>query len=86
MAKGSAAYSQIMDVKGDKMIAADFEPHGKIAQSYKDFSLMLKSARELGQSLPLGTVYAELMKGCLAAGEGDWDNSAVIAEIRRRRL
>jgi 3-hydroxyisobutyrate dehydrogenase-like beta-hydroxyacid dehydrogenase len=86
VAKGSAAYSQIMDIKGAKMIAADFEPHGKIAQSYKDFALMLKGARELGQALPLATVYADLMKGCLAAGEGEWDNSAVIAEIRRRRL
>ncbi len=86
VAKGSAAYSQIMDIKGAKKIAADFEPLGKIAQTYKDFSLMLKGARELGQALPLATVYAELMKGCLAAGEGEWDNSAVIAEIRRRRL
>ena len=86
VAKGSAAYSQVMDVKGAKMIAADFEPHGKIVQSYKDFSLMLKGARERGQSLPLAEIYADLMKSCLAAGEGDFDNAAIIAEIRRRKL
>ena len=41
VARDSAAYSQIMDVKGKKMIAGDFTPHGKIAQTLKDFSLML---------------------------------------------
>jgi hypothetical protein len=34
--------------------------------------------------LPLGEVYKGLMDGCVAAGEGGLDNSAVIREIRRR--
>lgn len=85
VARGSAAYSQIMDVKGAKMIRGDFEPHGKIAQSYKDFTLMLDAATRAGQGLPLAETYGALMRGCLEAGEGEWDNAAVIEEIRRRR-
>jgi len=84
VARDSAAYSQIMDVKGGKMVAGDFSPQGYIAQSLKDFSLMLEQARRLGQQLPLGETYAALMKGCVARGEDELDNSAVIREIRRR--
>lgn len=84
-AKGSAAYSQIMDVKGAKMIARDFSPHGKVVQSLKDFKLILAEARARGQPLPLATVYAELMTACAAAGDGEADNCIIIEEVRRRR-
>ena len=73
-----------MDVKGAKMIAADFTPHGKVNQSLKDFSLMLEQAKRLGQRLPLGETYAGLMQGCIDNGEAELDNGAVIREIRRR--
>jgi 3-hydroxyisobutyrate dehydrogenase len=83
-ARDSAAYSQVMDIKGRKMISGDFAPQGYITQSLKDFSLMLEQARRLRQRLPLGEIYAGLMEGCIAAGEGELDNSAVVREIRRR--
>ena len=85
VARESAAYSQIMDVKGKKMVDGDFAPHGKITQTLKDFSLMLEQAARLGQQLPLAQTYAELVKACVAHGEGDRDNSIVIQELRRRR-
>lgn len=85
VARDSAAYSQVMDIKGGKMVSGDFSPQGYVSQSLKDFSLMLEQARRLRQRLPLGETYASLMEGCVAAGEGGLDNSAVIREIRRRR-
>jgi 3-hydroxyisobutyrate dehydrogenase-like beta-hydroxyacid dehydrogenase len=84
VARESAAYSQIMDIKGKKMLSGDFSPQGYVAQSLKDFSLMLDQARGLKQRLPLGETYKQLMDGCVAHGEGELDNSAVIKEIRRR--
>ena len=84
VARESAAYSQVMDIKGGKMLKGDFSPQGYVTQSLKDFSLMLEQARRLRQQLPLAEIYAGLMKGCIAAGEGELDNSAVIREIRRR--
>jgi len=84
VARESAAYSQVMDIKGGKMLDGDFSPQGYVAQSLKDFSLMLEQARRVKQRLPLGEVYKGLMDGCVAAGEGELDNSAVIREIRRR--
>lgn len=84
VARDSAAYSQVMDVKGEKMVRGDFSPHGRVTQSLKDFELMLAQAARLRQELPLAQTYAALMRGCIAAGEGELDNSAVIREIRRR--
>ena len=49
----------------------------------KDFTLILESAAATGHELPLASVYSELMRSCMAAGQGDWDNSAVIQAIRR---
>ena len=85
VARESAAYSQVMDIKGGKMVKGDFSPQGFVTQSLKDFSLMLEQARRLGQDLPLADTYRRLMEGCVASGEGGLDNSAVIREIRRRR-
>jgi 3-hydroxyisobutyrate dehydrogenase-like beta-hydroxyacid dehydrogenase len=84
VARNSAAYSQIMDVKGAKMIAGDFAPHGKIAQTLKDFTLMLEVAGKLGQQLPLAATYTDIVQGCMRAGEAELDNAAVIREIGRR--
>ena len=83
VARGSAAYSQAMDVKGAKMIARDFTPHGRIAQSHKDFSLILTAAHAAGQELPLASVYRMLMQACIDRGEADWDNAAIIEAVRR---
>jgi 3-hydroxyisobutyrate dehydrogenase-like beta-hydroxyacid dehydrogenase len=84
VARDSAAYSQVMDIKGGKMVTGDFAPQGFVAQSLKDFTLMAGQAKQLKQRLPLAEIYKELMQGCVAAGEGDLDNAAIIKEIRRR--
>lgn len=84
VARDSAAYSQIMDIKGRKMVAGDFTPHGKIAQTLKDFSLMLEVAGKLKQQLPLASTYTDIVEGCMKAGEAELDNAAVIREIERR--
>ncbi len=85
VARSSAAYSQIMDVKGEKMIAGDWAPHGKITQHLKDVRIMLAEAERIGQRLPLGEVLAEVLQSCVEHGEGERDNCASIEEVRRRR-
>ncbi len=85
VARESAAQSQVMDIKGPKMVSGDYTPHGFITQTRKDFLLMLEQAKERGQGLPLAETYVSIVNGCVAAGEGEFDNSAVIEEIRRRK-
>ena len=85
IARGSAAYSQVMDTKGPLMARREFaKPSSRVDQSYKDFSLMLECAQTLGQQLPFAEVYAELLRNCMEEGEAQWDNAAILAAIARR--
>jgi 3-hydroxyisobutyrate dehydrogenase-like beta-hydroxyacid dehydrogenase len=89
VAKASAAYSQIMDVKGAKMLhgmlSGDFTPEGRVRQTLKDVHLMLEQAKRRGQALPMLNVHCDVLEACVRAGEADLDNSAVINEIARRQ-
>jgi putative dehydrogenase len=85
IARASAAYSQVMDTKGPKMLARDFAPEGRVRQTLKDAHLILDQARTVHQRLPLLEVHADVLEACVRAGDGDRDNSIVIAEIERRR-
>jgi 3-hydroxyisobutyrate dehydrogenase-like beta-hydroxyacid dehydrogenase len=86
VARNSAAYSQVMDVKGERMINRDFVAYGKIVQSLKDFTIIRESASAAGQELPFADLYLQMMQACIKAGEGDWDNCAIVEEIRRRTM
>ena len=81
----SAAYSQVMDVKGAKMVHGDFAAAGRVSQHLKDVHLMLEQAERVQQQLPTLAVHADVLEALVRAGEGDLDNSAVIKEIARRR-
>ena len=86
VARGSAAYSQVMDIKGDMMARREFRnPQSRVDQSLKDFRLILEQARAPGQELPFASVYARMMEDCVARGEGEWDNAAIAEAIARLR-
>ena len=85
LARSSAAYSQVMDTKGAKMIHGEFAAEGRITQHLKDVDLMLEQAQRAKQQLPLAEIHADVLQACVRQGEGDLDNSAVIKELRRRR-
>jgi 3-hydroxyisobutyrate dehydrogenase len=73
-----------MDVKGAKMTRGDFTAEGRVTQHLKDVHLMLEQAARVKQQLPLLEIHADVLEACVRQGEGDFDNSAVIKEIRRR--
>jgi len=82
--RGSAAYSQVMDTKGGKMVTRDFTPHGRSAQALKDVRLMLAQAARAGQQLPGCEVAAALLESCVHHGEDDKDSTVIVEDIRRR--
>jgi len=85
VARQSAAYSQVMDIKGPKMVSGDYTPQGFIHQSLKDFKLIIEQAGKRGQEMPLATLNAEVLAACVSRGESERDNAAVIEEIKRRK-
>jgi 3-hydroxyisobutyrate dehydrogenase-like beta-hydroxyacid dehydrogenase len=84
IARGSAAYSQVMDTKGGKMVSRDFTPHGRAAQALKDVRLMLAQAARAGQQLPGCEVAAAVLEACVRHGEGEQDSTVIVEDIRRR--
>ena len=84
-ARQSAAYSQIMDIKGGKMITGDFAPVSKVSQHLKDVRTMLGEAKKRGQTLPFLSVLADVLTACERHGDGERDNAITIDEIRRRK-
>ena len=86
VAKGSAAYSQVMDVKGALFAKREYrQPQSRVDQSLKDFKLMLEQAAARGQQLPFASVYARMLDDCVAHGEAECDNAAIAEAIGRQR-
>lgn len=80
----SAAYSQVMDVKGSLMVDRQFNnPQSRVDQSHKDFSLMLELARNKGLSLPFASRYHALLSEAISRGEGHLDNAVIIEAVER---
>ncbi|HEY1540933.1 MAG TPA: NAD-binding protein [Xanthobacteraceae bacterium] len=84
VAQASAAYSQVMETKGAKMIGRDFRPEGRAKQTLKDVHLMLDQGKKAGQPLPLLAVHCDVLEACVRNGEAELDNSVIVEEIRRR--
>jgi 3-hydroxyisobutyrate dehydrogenase-like beta-hydroxyacid dehydrogenase len=86
VARGSAAYSQVMDIKGPLMARREYlAPISRVDQSLKDFKLMLEQAHAARQELPFASVYARMLEDCMRHGEGEWDNAAITEAIARCR-
>jgi 3-hydroxyisobutyrate dehydrogenase len=83
-ARASAAYSRVMDTKGEKMLARDFRPQSHIAQTLKDAELILEEAERHNLPLPLTTAQAGLLRAAIAIEGPHSDSAAVIEAIRPR--
>lgn len=83
--QASAAYSRIMDTKGEKMIAREFSPVARLSQHLKDVRLIQHAGESGGLRLPLTDVHRALLEEAEAAGLGAQDNSAIIEVIRRKQ-
>jgi 3-hydroxyisobutyrate dehydrogenase-like beta-hydroxyacid dehydrogenase len=82
-ARQSAAYSRVMDSKGEKMLTRDYRPQSHIAQTLKDAELIIEEAGRCGMHLPLTTTQAELLRMAITLEGQDRDSAAVIEAIRR---
>jgi L-threonate 2-dehydrogenase len=84
-ARTSAAYSRVMDSKGEKMLTGDFAPQSHIAQTLKDTELILKEAQVRWLPLPMTSAQAGLLRAAIALKGGDSDSAAIIEAIRLAR-
>ena len=83
-ARESAAYSRVMDTKGEKMLSRDFRPQSHIAQTLKDAELILHEARQRGLHLAVTEAQTELLRSAIALEGADSDSSAIIEAVRQQ--
>lgn len=82
-ARELAAYSRVMDTKGDKMLRRDYRPQSHIAQTLKDAELILNEASRRGLHLAMTAAQADLLRAAIALVGPDSDSAAIIEAIRR---
>jgi 3-hydroxyisobutyrate dehydrogenase-like beta-hydroxyacid dehydrogenase len=80
--RSSAAYSRVMDAKGEKMLKRDFAPQAMLSQHLKDIRLIRAEAARAGLELPLSAAHEVLLRRAEEMGLGGLDNSAVIEALR----
>jgi 3-hydroxyisobutyrate dehydrogenase-like beta-hydroxyacid dehydrogenase len=77
--KASAAYSQVMETQGARMLAGDFaRPTARLAQHAKDVGLILELAASRGARVPLSELHGSLLQEAIASDWGGLDNAAVV--------
>jgi len=78
---GGLAASRVLEVRGPKLLARDFEPGFKLDLHAKDLGIVLETARELGVALPGTAVVDQLFHAEQSRGHGEADNSTVVRAL-----
>jgi len=80
--RAGAAYSRVMDAKGDKMVARDYSTQARLSQHRKDVGLILELAGRVGAVTPTTELHWELLTRGMEGGLGDLDNAAIAEVVR----
>jgi L-threonate 2-dehydrogenase len=88
--RASPAASEVMAVKGEKMVRREYSPqspvaHTLVAENLKDAQFMIETAHRLNQNLPMMHVNAALLAAVIAQRGREVDSAAVIEAIRASR-
>jgi 2-hydroxy-3-oxopropionate reductase len=78
---GGLAQTRVMDLRGMKMAARNFEPGGKARYHRKDLNIALALAHELNVSLPMTSLVEQLFAALVEKGDGDKDHTALMTVI-----
>jgi 3-hydroxyisobutyrate dehydrogenase len=77
-----AAQSWVLQNRSGRMIANEYPLGFKLALHLKDLAIALGMAREVGASLPVTGIAAQLENGLIGQGHGDEDLSALARAVR----
>jgi 3-hydroxyisobutyrate dehydrogenase len=79
---GGAAQSWVLTNRSGRMIDNDYPLGFKVALHRKDLAIALDLAAQLGATLPVSALAAQLENGLITGGHGDDDMSALARSIR----
>jgi len=78
---GGLAAGRVLELRGPKLVARDFEPGFKLDLHAKDLAIVLATARELGVALPGTAMVDQLFHAEQSRGHGEADNSTVVRAL-----
>ncbi len=81
---GGFADSRILQVHGERMIARDFAPRGRMSVQLKDLRNALNTAQSLDFSAPVTHLLEDLYAQGIKNGMADLDHAALFLELARR--
>ena len=79
--QGGSARTQMMELRGARMAAHEFNPGFKASFHRKDLRIALETAREMGIALPFTRQVADMFNRLVERGQGDLDNSALFTIV-----
>lgn len=74
---GGSAYSKILEIHGQRMIDANYEPGFKANLHRKDLRIVLEAAHELGVAMPGTALVSQYLNALVGRGLGDLDSAAL---------
>jgi 2-hydroxy-3-oxopropionate reductase len=80
---GGLAGSKVLDQKGQKMLARNFDPGFRLALHDKDLGIVTAAAREANVAIPIGANVAQLVAATVNQGDGGLDHSALLKLIEQ---
>jgi len=80
---GGFAGSKILEVHGQRMLDAAFDPGFRIRLHRKDARIVEGAAVETGTPIPSFSVVTQQLQKAVDAGDGDRDHAALYAELAR---
>jgi 2-hydroxy-3-oxopropionate reductase len=80
---GGLAQSKVLEVHGERMLEASYDPGFRIELHRKDLAIALQLGREEGTPLLATAQVAELLNALIAQGAGGQDHSAIATLYER---
>lgn len=81
---GGFAESRILQLHGERMVARDFAPRGRMTVQLKDMRNALDTAQSMGFDAPITAALERLYADGVAHGDGELDHSGLFVELARR--
>jgi 2-hydroxy-3-oxopropionate reductase len=75
---GGLAASRVLELKGQSMVAHQFEPGFRVDLHRKDLGIARATATENSAPIPVTAVVSQLFEAAAAAGKGDRDHSVLV--------
>ncbi|MGQ9617785.1 MAG: NAD(P)-dependent oxidoreductase, partial [Candidatus Aminicenantia bacterium] len=75
--------SPLVEIKGSKMVKADYSPQFSLDLMYKDLNYIVESLQKNGVFAPVTSLVREIFKVSFEKGLGDFDYSSVIETLKK---